>query len=315
MSQISQFLLVVVGVAVAALWALLRKRSGKWLLLIVGSFVAWLVLPSVILQVKWGYYEEDGVKMAHRLESTFQANGQYQIKKATDLAKEVCGNAEDFDVADVTLQTIAMPEQAAVEHFFYYGKYANVIWLGVGWKDRFCLARYLVANRKDGYICTWPTQLFPYPFFPWLPHTTDVEERLIERLSLPVNTSEGVRPLLPGQCVTGEIAKGNTLRFQVQIPNLDQKIGLDVHLECIYVDDRPKFVGWTKNGHPVAGERDESDVGGTYEIALQAPATETKRYAVGVYWGVQRLGCPLPKDWWGKCARIVNPKAADGDPK
>jgi hypothetical protein len=118
MTQISQFLLVVVSVAVAALWALLRKRSGKWLLLIVGSFVAWLVLPSVILQVKWGYYEEDGAAMAYSLGHTFDASTEYWIKRATELATENCGDAEGFDVNDPSLHWTVMAEQNIVRHFF-----------------------------------------------------------------------------------------------------------------------------------------------------------------------------------------------------
>jgi len=308
-TQIAQFALVVVGVAVASLWALVRKGSVKWFLLIVGAFVAWLVLPSVILQTEWGYYQEDGTKMARRLESTLNANKEYEIKWATDLATEVCGNAEGFDTQDPTLQTIAMPEQAVVEHLLYYGKYSNVIWLGVGWKDRFCLARYLVADRRDGYLHWFPTQLFPYPFLPLVPHTKRLEERLLERLPPPSTAPEGVRSLLPGQCVTGEIAKGETARFQVQMPYFGQKIGLDVHLECICVQDHHEFVEWTRNSHPIAGEMDKSDGGGTYQISLRAPATEAKRYAIGVFWGVQRLGCPLPEGWWKRCPPCIPDRA------
>lgn len=315
MTQITQFLLVVVGVAVAALWALLRKRSGRWFLLIVGAFVAWLMLPSVILQVKWGYYEENGAAMPDLTRNAFKAVSYYWAKQDGPLAAQVCGNPEGFEADDPSLQWVTMPEQAVVKHFFFYSKYSNVVWLGLGWKDRFCLARYLVVSRNDGFLHPWPTQLIPYPFFPWLPLTNRLEERLIERLPPAPKAPEGVRSILPGQCMTGEIAKGDTLRFQVQMPYFGQKIGLDVDLECIYEKNYPGLVQWTKNGRAIIGLIDDSDGGGTYQIELHAPATEAKRYAVGVFWGVERLRCPLPKSWWDKCRRrIVDPNATDGNP-
>src|SRR5450759_1583459 len=223
------FVLVLVGVAVASLWALAKGRV-KWFLLIVGAFVAWIVLPSVILQIEWGYYREDGAGMGSNMWTIFKADSDYSAKQAAPLAADVCGDAEGFDVNDPSLQWITMPEQAVVKHFFFYSKYSNVIWLGVGWKDRFCLARYLVVDRKTGDLAPFPTQLFPYPFFPWFPHSTGVEERLIDRLPPSPKPPEGVRSLQPGQCLTGEIAKGGTARFQVQAPYFGQKIGLDAKL-------------------------------------------------------------------------------------
>ena len=314
MTQIAKFALVLVGVAIASIWTLAKGRV-KWFLLIVGAFVAWVVLPTVVLQTKWGYYQEDGATMAGRLEPNFNVSKEYQIKQDTDFASEVCGNAEGFDIKDPTLQTIAMPEKAVVEHFFYYGKYTNLIWLGVGWKDRFCLARYLVADRRDAYLHWFPTQLFPYPFVPLVPHTKRLEERLLERLPPPPRAPEGVHAVLPGQCVIGEITKGDTLRFQVQMPYFGQEIKLDIDLECIYEKDYPGLVEWTKDGRLIAGLIDKSDSGGTYQIALSAPATEAKRYTVGVFWGGQRLGCPLPNGWWKKCRRIPDPDSSDKDPE
>jgi len=314
MTQISQFLLVVVGVAVAALWALLRKRSGKWLLLIVGSFVAWLVLPSVILQVKWGYYKENGASMGGLLSAIFGAESEYWAKQAAPLAAETCGNAEGFDVKDPSLQWVVMPEHAVVEHFFFYSKYTNVIWLGVGWKERFCLARYLVTDEREGEISPLPTQLIPYPFFPWFPDSTTLGYQFIDRFPPPPKAPEGVRSILPGQCVTGEIAKGDTVQFQVEMPYFGQKIGLDVDLECIYEDNYPGLVQWTRNGRAIRGLIDDGDGGGAYQIELHAPTTEAKRYAVGIFWGVERLRCPHPKGWWDKCRHIVDPNSTDGGP-
>jgi hypothetical protein len=314
MTQISQFLLVVVGVAVAALWALLRKRSGKWLLLIVGSFVAWLVLPSVILQVKWGYYEEDGAAMAYSLGHTFDASTEYWIKRATELATENCGDAEGFDVNDPSLHWTVMAEQNIVRHFFRLSEYSNMIWLSVGWKDRFCVGRYLVTDAKELGLSPLPTQLFPYPFFPCTSLPTAVEQHLVERLHPPTKPSEGARPLLPGQCVTGEIARGDTLRFQAQMPYFGQKISLHANLECVSEKDRFELVEWTKNGRPIVGEIDESDSGGTYEIALRAPAGESKRYRIGVRWGTGGLSChPWLESWERRCRQGKDASEGEGN--
>jgi len=79
MTQVTQFALVLVCVAVASIWALAKGRV-KWFLLIVGAFVAWLVLPSVILQTKWGYYREDGATMAGRSIPTFHESEEPNSK-------------------------------------------------------------------------------------------------------------------------------------------------------------------------------------------------------------------------------------------
>jgi len=313
-TQIAQFVFVLVIVAVASMWTLAKGRV-KWFLLIVGAFVAWVVLPSVILQVEWGYYNEDAVDMGGSMRAAFKADSEYWAKQAAPLVAETCGDADGFDVNDPSLQWVTMPEQDVVKHFFFYGKYSNVIWLGVGWKDRFCLARYLVVDRKTGDLSPLPTQLFPYPFFPWFPHSAGVEERLIERLPPPPKPPEGVRPLLPGQCVTGEIAKGETARFQVQVPYFGQEIKLDVKIECTYEKDLPEFVEWKKNGHPIAGLTDDSHGGGTYWITLRAPTAEAKRYKIGVLWGTSGLICrPWLEDWGDSCHRRANPSSSGVDP-
>jgi hypothetical protein len=314
MTQVTQFALVLVCVAVASIWALAKGRV-KWFLLIVGAFVAWLVLPSVILQTKWGYYREDGATMAGRSIPTFHESEEPNSKWAIDLATEVCGDAEGFDTQDPTLHSVAMPEQAMVEHLFYYGRYTNVIWFGLGWKDRFCLARYLVAERRDASLYWMPTQLFPYLFVPLVPHTKRLEDRLLERLPPPPKAPEGVRSLLPGQCVTGELAKGETARFQVQMPYFGQRIGLDVDLECVYETDYEGLVGWTRNGNPIAGLTDASNGGGLYQITLRAPTTEAKPYIVGVFWGVRDHRCHRPKGWWwDRCRRVQDPDATGVNP-
>jgi hypothetical protein len=314
MTQIAQFALVLVGVAVASIWAAAKGRV-KWFLLIVGAFVAWVVLPSVIYYSQWGYYQEDGATMAGRMIPTFSACEHHECKWATALATEVCGDAEGFDTQDPTLQSVAMPERTMAEHLFYYGRYSNVIWFGLGWKGRFCLARYLVADRRDASLYWMPTQLFPYPFVPLVPHTKRLEKRLLERLSPPPNAPEGVRSLLPGQCVTGELAKGEIARFQVQMPYFGQRIRLDATLECVYKEDYEGLVEWTKNGNPISGLTDAGNDGGLYQITLRAPVSEAKPYIVGVFWGVQDFGCDRPKDWWWKrCRRVQDLDAASENP-
>ncbi len=163
MTQITQFALVVIGVGIASVIASL-KGSAKWLLLIVGAFVAWIVLPTVILNGKWGYYQEDGAAMAGGSVPTFHESKEANSKWAVDLATEVCGDAEGFDTRDHSLQAVAMPERAMVEHLFYYSSYSNVIWRGLGWKDRYCLARYLVVDRRDAYLVLASNTALSVPF-------------------------------------------------------------------------------------------------------------------------------------------------------
>ena len=314
MTQLAQFVLVLVTVAVASLWALAKGRV-RWFLVIVGAFVAWVVLPTVIYYGKWGYHTEDGAAMAGGSVPTFQTSKESNSKWAIDLATEVCGDAEGFDTQDPSLQAVAMPEQATVEHLFYYGRYSNVIWFGLGWKDRYCLGRYRVTERRDAYLHWFPTQLFPYPFVPLVPGTKRLEDRLLERLPPPPKAPEGVRSLLPGQCVTGELAKGETARFQVQMPYFGQEIRLDVSLECVYEEDYEGLVEWTKNGNPITGLTDAGDGGGLYQIVLRAPETGAKPYIVGVFWGVRNHRCDRPRDWWWKrCRRRSDPDATGATP-
>jgi hypothetical protein len=300
MTQIAQFLLVVVGVAVAALWALLRKRSGRWFLLIMGAFVAWLVLPSVILQVKWGYYEENGAAMASDKWNIYKARSANGGGQARRLAAEVCGDAEDFEVKDPSLQLAMMPEHAVVEHFLRLSKYSNVFWVGVGWKDRYCLARYLVTNVKDIDFSPLPTQLFPYPFFPWTSFSTEVEQRFLERLKILPKARGGGQVLLPGQCLTGVIGNGDHLQFQVEMPYYNQGIKLLFRDRDCGQKDHPLLIEWSKSGQHIQGTTDGSGSAGTYEIDLRSTASESRHYQLALYWGTDpwcgfiewRQGCP-----------------------
>jgi hypothetical protein len=299
MTQIAQFALVLVGVAVASIWALAKGRL-KWFLLIVGAFVAWVVLPSVILQVEWGYYREDGAGMASDKWNIFKTRSIDGGRPASRLAAEVCGDAEGFDTKDPSLQLAIMPEQALVEHFFRLSKYSNRFWVGVGWKDRYCLARYLATDTKDFGLTPLPTQLFPFPFFPWISFQSEVEERLIERLRLQSTAPEGMHSLLPGQCMTGNIAKGDTLRFRVEMPYFGQKIRLLFRDGDCEHQEHPLATEWSKNGQRISGTIDETGTGGVYQIDLHASGNGERHYQVGLYWGMEprcgvtewREGCP-----------------------
>lgn len=302
------FLLVVAGFAIAGYWAM-RKEKPKLVLLVAGVFMAWLVLPSVFhwvrSEMKSGVYRKYGTAMGGRLERRLRAIGRSEMQAATKFVAETCGDAEGYDGEDPTLQTVSMPEMEMVEHFFYYGKYSDVIWLGVGWKDRFCLARYLQTERYTGFFFPLPSQLFPYPLLTWRDATSSVETQLIERLPPPPKAPEGVRALLPGQCAFGNIARGDTQRFQVQVPYFQQTIGLKVELPCVDTTKYSGVVEWTKDGRPIVGLFDESESGGTYQITLRAPATRVQPYAVGVYWG--DLRCSLPIGWWIDCGPPPDP--------
>jgi hypothetical protein len=301
MTQITQFALVLVGVAVACIWALLKGRL-KWFLLIVGAFVAWVVLPTVILQTTWGYYKEDGVGMASDKWNIFKSRSMDGGRLASQLVAEVCGDAEGFDIGDPSLQLAIMPERALVEHFFRLSKYSNRFWVGVGWKNRYCLARYLATDTKDLGLTPLPTQLFPFPFFPWRSFQAEVEERLIERLHLRPTASGGMHSLLPGQCITGEIGKGDTLHFRVEMPYFGQKIQLLFRDGDCEHREHPLVSEWSKDGQRIAGTIDESGTGGVYQIDLHSPGDGERHYQVGLYWGMApRCGVT---EWREGCANL-----------
>ena len=114
--------------------------------------------------------------------------------------------------------------------------------------------------------------------------------------------------------MTGEIARGDTLRFWAQVPYFGQKINLHADLECVSEKDHFELVEWMKNGRPIVGRVDESDGGGTYQIVLRAPAGESRRYKIGVRWGTGGLSChPWLESWEHKCRHDKDLPEGDGN--
>jgi hypothetical protein len=263
-----------------------------WLAIGFGAYVAY----AVGSQINWGYYKHSGDDMAGALAWPITAGASQEAKaRGAALAGEVCGvSMPDFNYRDRSAKFVAMPEQAEVKHFFINGKYSNVIWLGVGWKGRFCMARYAVTMKDEGRMSPIPWRLFPFPRFEWLYQPWIQEQHLIERIPNRPVAPEGVQSLLPGECTTGMIAKGETVRFQMVLPRFGQKVEVD----CDW--DRDTYGGcknfeWRKDGHVLSGESDEPG-GGTYTMAIHAPPTEAKHYRLRLFWG-NLPSCALPDGW------------------
>lgn len=260
-------------------------KVGRWVAL---GFAALIAYPQLSL-INWGYHEESGEMMAGALADPFNSD---DIEKASALASQICGDEVKFATRDKSTWWVAMPEQSKVKHFFVNSRFRNIIWLVVGWKDRSCLARYQVTMKDDGEVSPLPVRLFP-PIFRWSPKPAMLEERFIERFPNRPKAPDGVRALFPGECVCGEIAKGETLWFQVEVPHLDQK----VELVCDWDhDDGPRLeIEWKRNGQ-VLTELSDSAGGGNYEIRLRAPVTEAKHYRMFLSW--DKVGvCHFPKGW------------------
>jgi hypothetical protein len=110
--------------------------------------------------------------------------------------------------------------------------------------------------------------------------------KLIERFpEVRPPAPDGVKVLFPGECWAGKIAAGESLKFQVDMPDLGQKNELHVYSDCF---DAPSF-HWTRNGNPIEGKADRPGGRMTYQVELVGPSPRPKGYAipvqVGVYWG------------------------------
>jgi hypothetical protein len=299
------FLVVLVGTGVLFFWVGLKPKGGKWALLILAGFAGWVILPSVFIQAHWGWYRESGTAMGEEFWHAFQ-NAEYHVEKSAPYAMEICPGV---DVRDPSLHFAVMPEQEEVKHFFYYSKYSNVVRVGLGSKDRFCTARYFISKRRDGGPLWIPLQLFPYPFFRWFPSSHTVERRLLDHLPPPSKAPDGIRSLAPGQCATGEVPKGEAHRFEVQVPDFGQTVGLDAHLYCAYGKDWSAIVEWTKDGRTIPGRRDGlrwSQGGGHYRITVRAPAKEDMAYSVGILWGSG--GCNPVREASYDCVSVPDPE-------
>ena len=281
-----------------------------WLAVGLGGFVVY----AVASQINWGYYLHTGINMADDLSWPITTGDKVE---SAALAAEVCGDPTmEFDRHDPSATVVSFAEQATVRHFFLNSRYSNIIWLGVGWKGRFCLARYKLVMKDHGWMSPFPRRLLPFPLLEWNYRWEIEEQRLIERLPERPAAPEGVRSLFPGECATGEIHKGETLRFQVVMPSFGQKVevlsecdgrksghpSLEEWRRCVektpdncWPDYPPLKVELKKDGHLLARESDEPG-GGTYEISIRAQSPTTKHYRVALYWG-EFPGCPARVGW------------------
>ncbi len=266
-------------------------KLRRWAAIGFGGYVAY----AVASQINWGYYKHSGDDMAGKLAWPITDGPDEESRaEAAALAGEVCGvSLPDFNYRDHAAKFVAMAEQAEVRHFFINGRYSNVIWLGVGWKGRFCMARYAVTMKDDGRMSPIPWRLFPFPMFEWLYQPSIVEQHLIERIPNRPAAPEGVQSLFPGECVTGEIAKGDTVRFQMVMPKFGQKV--ELHCEWDHPYGRCEDFEWKKDGKIMAKNSDEPG-GGTYLVTLRAPSTEAKHYVLELFWGEQP-SCQVPDGW------------------
>lgn len=255
-----------------------------------------LVLIYFGRRIEWWYHEENGLVMAGDLSSWNISN--VKPSEVHAFASEVCGEPVKFGEDEFFVENdkpeywSTMPEQAISRHFTLYGLFRNTIWVGIGVKGKFCLARFAIAMRRHD--CAWP---FPYcNKYSWM--SMD-EVKLVERIQTRPKVPPGVQALLPGECATGELAASATVRFQVEIPSFDQ--ALEIHVAGDNRRDAKLEVEIGKNGQEMKSKGDGPYVdehgGGTYMIALSAPPTDSKHYIVKTYWGWDPSYCPEPHGW------------------
>ena len=300
-------LAVIFIVAGALLLARFMRRwvKGRWYWPVVLTVVlGWLVLPTASALVSREGWSVDGMWMGVDLTSSFAD----RESDAPAQAAEICGDAEGFDINEPTLRYVTMPVPATLTRHFYLSWYSNIVWAGVGWKDRYCLARYRVTVRPFIYPVPFPVQIFPYPLFAWSEDREDKSYKLLERLPLVrLPGPEGVKVLLPGECWAGRIGTGETLKFQVEMPDVGQKNKLHLHFDC---KDRYSY-HWSRNGRFIDDGVDTEGGKATYQIELEGPSPRPEGYAipyqVGVYWG-DTPGC-WRKDSGERCPEktVENP--------
>jgi len=261
-------------------------------------YVGLLLLALIILstRIEWWYHEENGLVMAGTLSSRKISN--VRPSEAHAFASEVCGERVTFGENEFFVENdkpeywTTMPEQAISRHFTLYGLFRNTIWVGIGVKGKYCLARYAIAMRRRD--CFWP---FSYcNEYSWM--SLD-EVNLVERIQTRPKVPPGVQALLPGECATGKLEAGTTARFQVETPNLGQKF--EIHIAGDNRRNGKLAVEIGKNGQPTEPKGDAQFIdelgSGTYTIALRAPPTDSKYYVVKSYWGWDESYCPIPHGW------------------
>jgi hypothetical protein len=263
------------------------------------KFYVGLLLLALIFfgrRIEWWYHEENGLVMAGTISSRKISN--VRPSEAHAFASEVCGEPVKFGENEFFVENdkpeywTTMPEQLVSKHFTLYGLFRNTIWVGIGVKGKFCLARYAIAMRRHD--CVWP---FPYcNEYSWM--SLD-EVKLVERIQMRLRVPPGVQAFLPGECVTGKLAEGATARFQVEVPSFGQ--GLEILAAGDNRLDSELQVEIEKNGQRVKSKEDgpytDKSGGGTYTIALTSPSTDSKHYVLYVYWGSDSPSCKSPVDW------------------
>jgi len=295
-------------------WRFRPKNSSRWYLPLVATLLLeWTCLPSLVLELQWSYHTENTTGLGESVVRDLLRT--YPPTKVVANVAKICGDSEGFDINDPSLNYVGMPERQEYRRFFYLSPYDSVTWVGVGWKGRYCQARYKSRSWPFGYPSTVPNQFFPYPIIPWIDDFGDMTHELLERIpSARPAGPEGVTMLFPGECGRGEISNRDTLRFQVQTPDLGQKNQLKVVWEC----NDPIRYYWTRNGKPVdESEKNVDKEGGaaTYQVTLLPPAKLPNgfsvHYVVCVYWRAMSPHYSMG-DWYGKCP---NDSLDDGAPQ
>ena len=295
-------LILLLAFLVFALFLVSRLIAGKWWPhVFFGVLAVWLILPSIILQVRCGYHVESGLSIGDsfwRGSWPIRYGPPYLERTVAPGVAKICGDDIPID-AQASYHAI-MPEDDEVRRFWYYSKYGGVVWLGVGSRDRYCLARYYLAKRKGGGLSWFPDGIFPFPVFRWNGNSRLVEQRLIERIPPLPSTPDGVRRLLPGQCVAGEIQDGETLTFQIRMPYFRQEIYLSSDMECVDEREGSAAIQWQRDGRPLPGWNSRVEAGGLYEATVRAPAGGMRRYTLATFWGTGSE-CRNRNEWRGGC--------------
>jgi len=265
----------------------------KVILVFPAVFIAAVALV-VAVQINWGYHVKKGITVAAGTVDEFHL---YDDKASAALASEVCGeNVPSFGYTQRNAWWIAMPEHKELRHFFIRSPFREVVWVGVGVEDKYCLARYEVIARDRGYVCWMPTRLLPYPWFNWV-KLVHVERRtLIERIARP-RVPDGIKSLLPGECARGRIDPGQEFAYRVTVPRLGQPVEFEFY-EDRFGEARLAMTVRAEDGREIPGilKTDENG-GGTYDIVVNKPTAKAKHYRLQVNWSNSGIPCPHPEGW------------------
>ena len=192
-----------------------------------------LMLIYIGTKIHWGYYEESGYDMASSALRPLSTEGEGYIRgkiSKEQLLLDVFGEAVPFDPEDWSVQRYAWPEEPVVKHFFVNGKYSTYVWIGLGWKGKYSLARYHVTWKDEGRLLLFPGLILLRlrPIFLWDDRHALVGQRFVERVTTRPPAPAGVKSLFPGECDMGRVPEDRTIRFQVVMPPYAGKVTLDL---------------------------------------------------------------------------------------